>query len=309
MAKVVLVQSSSSVYDDEAGDRYHFPNRYLKRLEKCVDDWAVFFSPVKDTGVSKEARGAYFATAQLGSISKDPANPELNYISVLSGTYADFAQPVPRKSKGSFLETAMQGQGGNPNVGVALQAVRHISERTFERIISLAWQDVEKELPRYDSDAPADPKRGMREASTPFEFEVDRRVVAQLLNRKIRDPRFRGAVLLAYEKRCAVTGWSFTNGGGRAEVEAAHIRPVEHGGPDKISNGLALSGTVHWMFDRGLIAVAANDDILVSRKVNDPSSVRRLINPAGKIVRPQKKEHQPHPEFLRWHRIHHGFAA
>ena len=37
------------------------------------------------------------------------------------------------------------------------------------------------------------------------------------------------------------------------EDEAAHIRPVEHNGPDIISNGIALSGTAHWMFDRGLV--------------------------------------------------------
>ncbi|WP_139216208.1 hypothetical protein [Shimia haliotis] len=29
--------------------------------------------------------------------------------------------------------------------------------------------------------------------------------------------------------------------------EAGHIRPVEHDGPDIVSNGLALSGTAHWM--------------------------------------------------------------
>ncbi len=307
MVKVVLVQGSSSVYDDEAGDRYHFPNRYLSRLEKCVDDWAVFFTPVKDSGVSKEARGAYFATAKLGGIIKDPSDSNLNYIAIQSDTYADFAQPVLRKQNGSFLEEAMTGKEGKPNTGVALQAVRHISDQVFERIISLGWQGIATELPRSDEKITS--LTGMAEAPAPFDFEVDRSIVTQLLNRKVRDPRFRGAVLLAYKKRCAVTGWSFTNGGGRAEVEAAHIRPVEFGGPDRIANGLALSGTVHWMFDRGLIGVASNDDILISRKVNDPASVRRLINPTGKIVRPAKNEHQPHPEFLKWHRQHHGFAA
>jgi len=307
VVKVVLVQGSSSVYDDEAGDRHHFPNRYLKRIEKCVGDWAVFFTPVKDTGVSKDARGAYFATAQLGTITKDPVDSHLNYISIKSETYADFSQPVLRQYNGLFLEKAMQGQDGKANTGVAQQAVRHITDQTFSQIVALGWQGIETELPRYDQSSSE--LRGMAEASASFDFEVDRPVIAQLLNRKIRDPRFRGAVLLAYEKRCAVTGWSFINGGGRAEVEAAHIRPVEHGGPDRISNGLALSGTVHWMFDRGLIGIAANDEILISRKVNDQSSVRRLINPTGKIVRPIRKEHQPHPEYLRWHREHHGFAA
>ena len=35
------------------------------------------------------------------------------------------------------------------------------------------------------------------------------------------------------------------SGGGRAEVEAAHIKGVAEKGPDIITNGIALSGTVH----------------------------------------------------------------
>ena len=44
-----------------------------------------------------------------------------------------------------------------------------------------------------------------------------------------------------------------SNGGGRAEAQAAHIQPVAENGPDSLRNGVALSSTFHWMFDRGLI--------------------------------------------------------
>ncbi|NQY98571.1 MAG: HNH endonuclease [Henriciella sp.] len=149
----------------------------------------------------------------------------------------------------------------------------------------------------------------VREPAADFLHEIERETTLQLSNRKVRDPRFRAAVLNAYGKRCAITGWSFTNGGGRAEVEAAHIRPVQFGGPDRICNGLALSGTVHWMFDRGLIGISPNDDFIISRKVNDPESITRLLNPTGKLVRPDSPQHQPHPAFLEWHRNHHQLAA
>lgn len=78
------------------------------------------------------------------------------------------------------------------------------------------------------------------------------------------------------------------NGGGRAEVAAAHIRPVEANGPDIVSNGLALSGTAHWMFDRGLISLSDDLDILISRHVNDPDGVRAFINRSGRAIAPQK---------------------
>jgi putative restriction endonuclease len=109
-------------------------------------------------------------------------------------------------------------------------------------------------------------------------------------------------VLRAYDERCAVTGLKLINGSGRAEVAAAHIRPVEASGPDIVSNGIALSGTAHWMFDRGLISLADNLEILVSRQVNDPHGVRALINKSGRAMEPRRASDRPHPHFLQWHR-------
>jgi putative restriction endonuclease len=45
-------------------------------------------------------------------------------------------------------------------------------------------------------------------------------------------------MLRAYDERCAISGLRLSNGGGRAEVEAAHIRPVEHNGADSLSDEL-----------------------------------------------------------------------
>lgn len=120
----------------------------------------------------------------------------------------------------------------------------------------------------------------------------------------MRDWVFRRIVIRAYHERCAVTGLKLINGDGRAEVEAAHIRPVEANGPDIISNGMALSGTAHWMFDRGLIGFDDDMRILVSRQVNDPDSVRSIINPSGGAILSAHPASRPHPEFVRWHREH-----
>lgn len=113
---------------------------------------------------------------------------------------------------------------------------------------------------------------------------------------------FRWIVLRAYDERCAVTGLKLINGGGRAEVEAAHIRPVEANGPDIVSNGLALSGTAHWMFDRGLISLDDDLLIIVSRQANDPDSIRSVINSSGRIIAPVREADRPHLQFVRWHR-------
>jgi putative restriction endonuclease len=84
--------------------------------------------------------------------------------------------------------------------------------------------------------------------------------------------------------------------------KAAHIRPVEFNSPDDVRNGIALSGTVHWMFDRGLINLSDELEVLVSRQANDASSIRALINPTGRAHLPANPQHRPHPHFLGWHR-------
>jgi len=85
-------------------------------------------------------------------------------------------------------------------------------------------------------------------------------------------------------------------------VQAAHIRPVEEQGSDSVRNGLALSGTLHWMFDRGLLSVAEDMTILVSRNKVPAEVVDRLILPGGKPLCPADARDWPHPENLRWHR-------
>ena len=87
-------------------------------------------------------------------------------------------------------------------------------------------------------------------------------------------------------------------------MAAAHIRPVERSGPDIVTNGIALSGTVHWMFDRGLIGLADDLAILLSRQLNDSDGVLGLINKTGRASPPKRPGDRLHPSYVRWHREH-----
>ena len=112
-------------------------------------------------------------------------------------------------------------------------------------------------------------------AEPPASFE--RPIVERIIARPFREAAFSGSIKAAYQDTCAFTGLKIINGGGRSEVQAAHIRPVAASGPDSLRNGLALCGTVHWMFDRGLISIADNHELLLARgKVPEP--VRRMLN-------------------------------
>lgn len=121
-------------------------------------------------------------------------------------------------------------------------------------------------------------------------------------NRAFREGSFARQVKRAYGARCAMSGLELRNGGGRPEVEAAHIVPVEARGPDTVRNGLALSGTLHWMFDRGLLSVDGDGAILtadgsIAREVAD-----RLLTPDRRLIPPADPLLRPHPAYLQWHR-------
>jgi putative restriction endonuclease len=219
------------------------------------------------------------------------------YIAVIEpGSYLDFANPVPFSGPAGVIERGVLN-ADNRISGRAQSAVRPLSAGDFNRIVQQGLDDTAPLLPRV-----GETDIGFDEDQKPFQFEQDRERVASLTSRIVRDRVFRRIVLRAYDERCAVTGLRLINGRGRAEVAAAHIRPVEAKGPDIVSNGVALSGTAHWMFDRGLIGLTDDLEILVSRQVNDQDSVRALINKNGRATEPRRTSDRPHPHFLQWHR-------
>ena len=174
-----------------------------------------------------------------------------------------------------------------------------LSAEDFARIVERGLGPDDDFLPRVDQIKQIP---GFQDPQVPFQHFSARDRVTQLTNRAVRDRNFRKNVLRAYGERCAITGRRLINGGGRAEVEAAHIRPVEHDGPDNVSNGLALSGTAHWMFDRGLVGFADDLSILVSRHSNDLNAVTAMINSSGKLLSPERPANRPRTEFVTWHR-------
>ena len=293
----VFIHRSDSIYDDSPAERYQFPAQYRARVEACVGDWIVYYEPSK----VRETRG-YFAVAKVQEIIRDPSAPNMFIALIEPGTYLDFINPVPFNHEGTLIERGLLNDAGRIS-GRAQSAVRPLSAEDFNRILSLGLDETAPELPRTDvhDDEPA--HDGFHElGQQPFVFEEERLRIPQLGSRVIRDRLFRKLVVTAYDKRCAITGLKLVNGGGRAEVDAAHIRPVQQNGPDILTNGIALSGTAHWMFDRGLIALSDDLDILVSRQANDPDSIHMLINKTGRAIVPSRNWQRPHPHFLQWHR-------
>ena len=290
MTKLILMHKADSIYEDVPDVAYDFPKSYLKAMHEGVGDWVIYYEPVK-----AGPRG-YFAAAKISAVIPKPGQ-QGRYLAMMEpGSFLPFDREVPRLLNGRPFEAALTTAAGLPKPGGAQQlAVRRLPEGDFARIVGLGLPVdlIEAEAQRYDA-----PAKSIDDPVTPFE----RPVIERLTSRPYRDVAFRRKVRAAYDYRCAMSGLRLRNGGGRPEVQAAHIRPVDHHGSDAVRNGLALSGTLHWMFDRGLVSVAEDWTILVSHNKVPTDVVNRLLLPKGKLSLPSNPADWPHPDNLAWHR-------
>lgn len=299
MANAVFIQNPSSIYKDQPGVAYHFPKRYLGMVKDCVGDWVIIYE-------GKRGALGYTSVIKVASVTEDPDVKEHFFAWYEQGTQWDFEQIVSRNSEmGLAFEHSLRGKDGRAmSGGASVSAVRRLTFEEFTSIVSSGLKPLDgpDALPRQEDDY-ADRSWGFAEKQATFETPaLQENRDAILTSRPARDQSFARAVKAAYNSRCAISGLDLRNGGGRAEVQAAHIRPVKDKGPDIVVNGLALSGTLHWMFDRGLISIGEQYEILISENKVPPEVRSRLIAPKGKLYLPENPRHHPHPEFIRYHR-------
>ena len=292
MAYGVFIYKYNSIYDDVPSKQYQFPKSCFSSAEKFINDWVVYLEPSR----VPNAKG-YFAIAKVKRITPDP-DKSGRYLAIIEpGTYLDFGRHVQFKEDNQHLERGLLNEFGKMS-GRARNAVRPISPEDFERIVS---RGLEAEvLPRNQTNSVSLSDEDVQ----PIPDYPAREMLARLTTRPVRDKNFRKIVLTAYQETCAITGIKLVNGGGRVEAEAAHIKPVQHDGPDIVCNGIALSGTAHWMFDRGLIGLSNDLEVLISRQANDHDTIKSMINPSGLLIKPNRVTDQPHQEFIEWHRCH-----
>ncbi|HOE19290.1 MAG TPA: HNH endonuclease [Syntrophorhabdaceae bacterium] len=105
------------------------------------------------------------------------------------------------------------------------------------------------------------------------DLTVDRQRIVTNVARYSRSANFRQQVLCAYDHRCAVT---------RAQlrlVESAHILPVPApNSSDHISNGIALSPTMHKAFDNALIYLDSDYFMRLNNAVAEDLRQRNLLS-------------------------------
>lgn len=295
--KAIFDVKRGSGYDDDITERYHFPERphYVEAAMNVLGDWVIFRETKRNGG-----RPVYIAAARVERVERDPKQPDHFYAYVRD--FLPFSNPVGLEETGRYFEERLRKLPDRRSAGRTLQghSLRLISNDDFSEIIAAGLKATL---------APENARRvglELEALSTPIDYslqdEAPRETETLLLNRKIRDANFRLQVCQAYDDRCAVTRLRIINGGGRSEVQAAHIRPVADDGPDIVQNGLALSATAHWLFDRHLISVTDDFRLLVADN-RVPSELRGLFREAeARLHLPDDQRLWPHPRFLAHHR-------
>ncbi len=296
--KAILDTKPQSAYDDEIASRYHFPPRYLSTISKCIGDWVIFRSPrAAGTGI------AYIGVGRITSITPDPTKPGYNYAEI--DDFLFFDDPVAWRVDGRYAEAALREIENVSTVGLYLRgkSVREVGEEDFAAIVESGFSDTLDPTNATIFGLEADDVDASTwELLDPHKRVVERRIAKILVNRKIRDASFRRAVCVAYGNRCAITGLKIVNSKGQSEVQAAHILPVESDGPDIVQNGIALSATVHWLFDNHLISLDHDYRLLVSN-AKIPHKLRDLFVPFMKpILLPNDTRLWPLQKYMAIHR-------
>ena len=283
MAKGIFMSAIDSIYDDLPEERYHFPRRYLNLAQQCVGDWILYYEPRGGGG-----RMRYFATARVDRIERDPAKADHFYASVTD--YLELPRPVPYREGNNYYEGRLRKNDGSLNKGLLGWAIHHLEDHEYQAILTVGMSTG----PQTDASSASSTDDDLATGE-------DRPVTEQILLRPYRDRAFSRLIRSAYHDSCALTGLCLLNGGGHAEVEAAHIQAVEDRGPDSTRNGIAMSRTLHWSFDHGILSLEDDGRILVAKGLL-PEQLGRLLNPNGYAQLPDNALLRPHPHFLRFHR-------
>lgn len=295
--KAIFDFKRQSIYDDDITHKYQFPQRYLAVANKSVGDWIVYRQTQRGSG-----QMTYIALARHVANARDPSKPSHFYARV--DNFIPFNRDVPfHREKGTYWESTFN-EIPPDRVGRSLRgnAMRTVSDEDFGDIAfhglgQLFDQEMAQRLyvePFLDEAIDAD-------LALADSIEKSRKITELVTNRPVRDANFRHIILDAYSDTCAITGLRIVNGFGRAEANAAHIRPVKENGPDIVRNGLALSATCHWLFDRHLISLTDECELLVSK--NLPKRLTNLFPSQGhKILLPDNNLKRPNPLFLEHHR-------
>lgn len=122
-----------------------------------------------------------------------------------------------------------------------------------------------------------------------------------VIKQRVNQDAFRAMILSNYDYRCAITGMDV-----QSLLIASHIIPWAENESERLNpeNGICLSPLYDKAFDKGLIGIQPDYEIVLSKELKEHSKEDFFaLSFAGiehtRLILPQ--EHQPNPAFLQYH--------
>ncbi|WP_412543053.1 HNH endonuclease [Longispora sp. K20-0274] len=118
-----------------------------------------------------------------------------------------------------------------------------------------------------------------------------------------RDPRWRVAVIQAWDRQCAFCGFDGQLFGGTVGLDAAHVRWFAFDGPDDLDNGLALCTLHHKLFDRGVLGIDSDLNVCVSMTYSARTPAGKSVYGLhGQAIQGRPGTPRPADAHITWHR-------
>lgn len=186
------------------------------------------------------------------------------------------------------------------------------SDKIFHSAISKGWEETLKERKKkrlsefWEVRHPIEISIAKQEESLADQFIFDpdnledaRYKISKTIVQRRGQPEFRNKLLIAYEGKCAVTGFD-----AEAALEAAHI--IQYKGPqtNHVANGILLRADLHTLFDLGLWSVDTETmRVVISPKLQVTSYASLADMP---LFQPKDPQSKPSIEALNHHRAEAG---
>lgn len=183
-------------------------------------------------------------------------------LSILTTYSADPAQRPYDDSPGPDGYLRYKWRGTDPdhadNVGLRramrertpLIRLRGVGQGSYIARYPIWMADEEPEQLQFVVALDEDQLFGWDRALASQPFAPARRYAERLVRTRLHQDRFRGEVLLAYERACALCRLRHTE-----LLDAAHIRSDAHGGEPIVPNGIAMCGIHHKAFDANILGI------------------------------------------------------
>lgn len=160
-------------------------------------------------------------------------------------------------------------------------------------------------IPLAEEDFNVASERLLKKVQSSFEILPEHQIQRSKKDREriIRDTAFRETLISLYGGCCAVSGCGLRTNDGLLEVQAAHVIPLGLGGPDDPRNGIVLTSTLHWAFDKGLFTFTHDRKFCISPRIAHVDENRFLLQFQGvRIKEPKNLEFKIEQRAIEWHR-------